>query len=166
MATQRARQQRHFKGWWGAFQGGWIAHWQILQQGPPSYFSIAGNTQDSVLWFRFATHVGHFERSGANGRNRRSCILARAVYHSPVYCTGILQTLRAAVYYGANHWYITTVYCISYTDMSCISCQPTARNRLNKTFWCQHHGLDSRLLISKKCNFQKPPKLFTVMIID
>ena len=124
------------------------------------------HTADSVLWFRFATHVGHFERSGANGRNRRSCILARAVYHSPVYCTGILQTLRAAVYYGANHWYITTVYCISYTDMSCISCQPTARNRLNKTFRCQHHGLDWRLLISKKCNFQKPPKLFTVMIID
>ena len=45
------------------------------------------HTADSVLWFRFATHVGHFERSGANGRNRRSCILARAVYHSPVYCT-------------------------------------------------------------------------------
>ena len=86
-----------------------------------------------------------------------SCILHRV---------GILQTLRAAVYYGANHWYITTVYCISYTDMSCISCQPTARNRLNKTFRCQHHGLDSRLLISKKWNFQKPPKLFTVMIID
>ena len=48
--------------------------------------------RNSFAVFHFATHAGHFEqrqraRSGANGRNPRSCILAGAVYHSAVYCT-------------------------------------------------------------------------------
>ena len=55
----------------------------------------ATNTQGGskqFCGFSFCNSRGHFEqrqraRSGANGRNPRSCILAGAVYHSAVYCT-------------------------------------------------------------------------------
>ena len=103
-ATQRARQQRHFKGWWGAFQEGWIAHWQILQQGPPSYFSVAGNEQFSFCNSR----GGHFEphwfgkwAQSAQLYISRGCLSLFCILHR----VGILQpSPRAPVYYRPNQY--------------------------------------------------------------
>ena len=100
-ATQGVSWQRHFEGWWGTFQEGWIARVARFKLDCPLadfttgtaqlFLSCGQHTQEDRNSFavsfcnsRRPFWVGAWR---ANGRNRRSCILAAAVYHSPVYCT-------------------------------------------------------------------------------
>ena len=77
--------------------------------------------------FHFATHVAAILSltGSANGRNRRSCILAAAVYHSSVYCTASAYcSPRAPVYYGScNHW--TKHYDANILETCILWCRPT-----------------------------------------
>ena len=101
------------------------------------------HTADSVLWFRFATHVGHFERSGANGRNRRSCILARAVYHSPVYCTASAYCRPCAQLYIMVPTTDILLLCIVYHTPIC---PVYLVNQQRETDWTKHSGANIMVL--------------------
>ena len=76
----------HFKAWWEAFQEAWIGHRQILQQRPPSYFSVLslewltttvaahkGNRIEQFCRFCFATH--HLDRFEGCGKWAQSAAL-------------------------------------------------------------------------------------------
>ena len=76
----------HFKAWWEAFQEAWIGHRQILQQRPPSYFSVLslewltttvaahkGNRIEQFCRFCFATH--HLDRFEGCGKWAQSTAL-------------------------------------------------------------------------------------------
>ena len=111
-ATQRVSGQRHFDAWWGTFEEAWIAHFTLdccpsadFTTGPAQLFLSCGQHS-----FHFATHVAAILSftGSANGRNRRSCILAAAVYHSSVYCTASAYCSPPAHLYimvqTCNHW--------------------------------------------------------------
>ena len=93
----------HFKAWWEAFQEAWIGHRQILQQRPPSYFSVLslewltttvaghkGSRIEQFCRFCFATH--HLDRFEGCGKWAQStalyisstCLSLSCIFHQAI----------------------------------------------------------------------------------